>query len=170
MELIFISEVIQLKTNGIVIPGNVTTYKYIFLYFSMSPNWALPQFSLEFWSLFLPFKNYTCTHNIIHTEPGRAVSSLQKTFCWKQTEAIQLRKQHIEKPLCQSTQPPGSISIAEEEVAEKREGSHKMEGSLFYFFCKIITLGVARIWFDGSCLFISHLLLAVTQLTEWKEQ
>ena len=57
----------------------------------------------------------------------------------------------------------------EEEVAEKGEGSQKMEGSLFYFFCKIITLSVARVWFDMSYPSISHLLLAVTQLTEWKE-
>lgn len=149
MELTFISEVIQLKTNGIVTPGNVTTYKYIILWavlkwifsnifpsgrirlsfgsihiglrrkvWSMelrlglrheymtsslklnmkhlrrrifrsktkeqstvdhlhtSSNWALPWFSLEFWFLFLPFKNYTCIHSIIHTEPGRAVSTV----------------------------------------------------------------------------------------------
>ena len=53
MELTFISEVIQLKTNGIVTLGNVTTYKYIFSMSSSKVN-ILKHFSFwedqtEFW-------------------------------------------------------------------------------------------------------------------------
>lgn len=36
-------------------------------------------------------------------------------------------------------------------------------------FLKIITLNVARAWFEVSCPSVTHLLSAVTQLTEWKE-
>lgn len=53
--------------------------------------------------------------------------------------------------------------------SRERRGTLQDGRLIFFFFCKIITLNVTRVWFEVSCPSVTHLLSAVTQLTEWKE-